>query len=112
MKDKQIEKLIKAEEKNIKAGIDLVIIALQGAEKNAFSEIKKAVDEALIKTKIKKSFSPALGFGSSAALITAISYSLFVFVHGKTPTLDDKFLWKKIILKKNFNFIWIIRMSL
>ena len=40
---------IKAEEKNIKEGNDLVFIALSGIEKKEFSEIKEAVNNALVK---------------------------------------------------------------
>ena len=40
---------IKAEEKNIKEGNDLVFIALSGIEKKEFSEIKGAVNNALVK---------------------------------------------------------------
>jgi len=39
---------IKAEEKNIKSGADLVFIALSGIEKKEFLEIKEAINKALI----------------------------------------------------------------
>ena len=40
---------IKAEEKNIKSGSDLVFIALSGIEKKEFLEIKEAINKALIR---------------------------------------------------------------
>jgi len=43
---------IKATEKNIKEGNDIVFIALSGIEKKEFSEIKRAVNNALIKARV------------------------------------------------------------
>jgi ribonuclease P protein component len=48
---RRIAEIIKAQEKNIKTGIDLVIIALPEIEKKEFSEIKDAMNNGLIKTK-------------------------------------------------------------
>ncbi|OGZ78425.1 MAG: ribonuclease P protein component [Candidatus Staskawiczbacteria bacterium RIFOXYB1_FULL_37_44] len=49
---RRLSEAIKSQEKNIKPGIDAVIIALPGIEKKEFSEIKKAVTDMLTKTKL------------------------------------------------------------
>ena len=49
---RRLSEIIKAEEKNIKSGIDLIIITLPGSEKKDFSELKEAVSDALIKAKL------------------------------------------------------------
>lgn len=48
---RRLTEVIKAQEKNIKKGIDLVIIALPEIEKKEFSEVKDAINSALIKAK-------------------------------------------------------------
>lgn len=45
---------------------------------------------------IHQSFPMDLGFGSSSAIIAAISYALFVFVNNCQPDIENEFLWKKI----------------
>lgn len=54
-----LSEIIKTNQKNllsggIKTGIDLVIIALPGIEKKEFSEIKEAINSALIKARLIK----------------------------------------------------------
>jgi ribonuclease P protein component len=49
---RRLTEAIKAETENMKSGTDLVIIALSGIEKKDFSEIREAVNSALIKTKL------------------------------------------------------------
>ena len=46
---RRLSEAIKAEERNIKNGTDLVVIALSGIDKKEFSEIKESVSVALIK---------------------------------------------------------------
>ena len=46
---RRLSEIIKAEEKNIKAGTDLVVIALPGIEKKEFPELKEIVKNALLK---------------------------------------------------------------
>jgi len=53
---RRLSEAIKAEEKNIplgvqaKTGTDLIVIALPGIEKKEFSEVKEAINNALIKS--------------------------------------------------------------
>jgi ribonuclease P protein component len=47
---RRLSGIIKAEEKNIKPGADLIIIALPGSGEKNFSEIKEAICGALIKS--------------------------------------------------------------
>ncbi len=57
---------------------------------------QKHLENKLLYIKVKKSFSPSLGFGSSAAMITAISYALTQYVTGKKPSLSSPYLWSYI----------------
>ncbi|MGD0576461.1 MAG: ribonuclease P protein component [Candidatus Staskawiczbacteria bacterium] len=49
---RRLTEIIKAERKTIKAGTDLVLIAMPGAEKKDFSEIKESLSGLLLKAKI------------------------------------------------------------
>jgi len=49
---RRLSDTVKAEMGNIKLGIDLVFIALPGIEKREFPEIKEAIIDALLKTKL------------------------------------------------------------
>ena len=49
---RRLSEIIKNKMGNIKTGTDLVIIALPGIEKKEFSEIKEAINNALIKTEL------------------------------------------------------------
>lgn len=57
---------------------------------------KEHLKNKLLYIRVKKSFSPSLGFGSSASMITAISFALTQFVTGKPPSLTSPYLWKYI----------------
>ena len=49
---RRLAEAIRSEIKNIKIGTDLVIIALPGIEKKGFSEIREAVKNTLIKSRL------------------------------------------------------------
>lgn len=49
---RRLSEAIKAEINNIKPETDLVIIALPGVEKKEFSEVKEAINNTLIKTRL------------------------------------------------------------
>jgi len=49
---RRLTEAIKVRAKNIKTGIDVILIALPGIEKKEFSEIKEIVNNALIKSKL------------------------------------------------------------
>jgi ribonuclease P protein component len=49
---RRMSEAVRADIKNAKTGIDAVFIALSGVEKRKFSEIKKAINGALVKLKI------------------------------------------------------------
>jgi len=46
---RRLSEIMKEETKNIKNGTDLVLIALPGVEKKEFSELKKSIENAIIK---------------------------------------------------------------
>lgn len=49
---RRLSEIIRSESENIKTGMDLVIITLPGIEKKEFSELKEAIRDALVKTKL------------------------------------------------------------
>jgi ribonuclease P protein component len=49
---RRLAQIMKTKINDIKAGVDLVFIALAGIEKKDFSEVKDAVNSILIKTKL------------------------------------------------------------
>jgi len=63
---------------------------------NAILPWKEHLLDKFLHIKVKKSFSPSLGFGSSASMITAISYGLISYITQKIPSLTDAYLWKNI----------------
>ena len=49
---RRLSEIMKAESKNIKSGIDLIIVTLSGIEKKEFSDIKYAVTDALLQARL------------------------------------------------------------
>jgi ribonuclease P protein component len=56
---RRLTEIIKSKIENIKTDINLVVIALPGIEKKEFSDLKEAMNDALIKTKlVTKEYTP------------------------------------------------------